>query len=155
MLSFLRILSLFLLTSVKFVVGVPATFAALQMSFIELWIFASVSGIFGVACFVFLSDWLFKIWDAFRMRYFPKNQHTKKAVFTKKNRRFVSFIRKYGLVGLALLTPTLISIPVGTILARKFFSNRWKVFVYISSSVILWAVALSAILHFPALIQAH
>lgn len=155
MLSFFRILSLFLLTSVKFVVGVPATFAALQMSFLELWIFASLSGIFGVACFVFLSDWLFKIWDAIRMRYFPKKNHTRKRVFTKKNRRFVTFVRKYGLVGLAILTPTLISIPVGTILARKFFTNRWKVFVYLSSSVILWAVTLSAILHFPSLIQAH
>jgi hypothetical protein len=155
MLSFFRILSLFLLTSVKFVVGVPATFAALQMSFFELWIFASLSGIFGVACFVFLSDWLFKIWDAIRMRYFPPKKHVKKQVFTKKNRRFVLFVRKYGLIGLALLTPTLISIPVGTILARKFFSNRWKVFIYISGSVVLWAVTLSAILHFPALIKAH
>lgn len=153
MLSFIKIISLFLLTSVKFVVGVPAAFAALKMNFFELLIFASLAGIFGVACFVFLSDWLFKIWDAIQFRIFPQKFKTKKAVFSKKSRRFVLFVRKYGLIGLALLTPTLISIPVGTVLARRFFPNRWKVFIYISSSVVLWALALSAILNFPSLIN--
>jgi len=155
MLSFIKIISLFLLTSVKFVIGVPATFTALKMNFFELLIFASLAGIFGVACFVFLSDWLFKIWDMLRMRYFPKKEKAKKVVFSKNSRRFVSFVRKYGLIGLALLTPTLISIPVGTILARKLFPNRWKVFVYISGSVVLWALTLSAILHFPSFISAN
>lgn len=155
MLSFIRILSIFLLTSVKFVVGVPAAFAALQMNFFELLIFASLAGIFGVACFVFLSDWIFKIWDTIRYRFFPAKVNVKKPLFSKKSRRFVAFVRKYGLIGLALLTPTLISIPVGTILARKFFPNRWKVFVYLSGSVVLWAFALSAILHFPSMIQAN
>ncbi|MEX1189081.1 MAG: hypothetical protein WED33_07470 [Bacteroidia bacterium] len=154
MISFIRAFSLFLLTSVKFVVGVPAAYATMQMTFWELWIFSSVSGIFGVACFVFLSDWLFKIWDNFRMKYFPPKVNPKpKKVFSKRTRGYVKIVRKYGLAGLALLTPTLLSIPVGTILARRFFPSRAKVFLYISGSVILWAVGISAILHFPSLLN--
>ncbi len=154
MLSLLRTISLFLLTSVKFVVGVPAAYAAMQMTFLELSLFSSISGIFGVACFVFLSDWLFKIWDNLRMKYFPpKEAKAKRKIFSKSARRYVLIVRKYGLAGLALLTPTLLSIPIGTILARKFFPNRAKVFFYLSGSVILWAVAISAVLHFPSLIN--
>jgi hypothetical protein len=154
MITFLRTLSLFLLTSVKFVVGVPAAYAAMKMTFWELSAFSSISGIFGVACFVFLSDWLFKILGNLKMKYFPPKETAKKRkVFSKSARRYVSIVRKYGLAGLALLTPTLLSIPIGTILARKFFPNRTKVFFYLSGSVILWAVAISAILHFPSLIN--
>lgn len=88
------------------------------------------------------------------MKYFPpKKIIAKRKVFSKSARRYVAIVRKYGLTGLALLTPTLLSIPIGTILARKFFPNRTKVFLYLSGSVILWAVAISALLHFPSLIN--
>ncbi len=154
MLSWFKVIPLFLLTSVKFLVGVPAAYAAWRMNFWELSLFSSVAGIFGVAVFVFLSDWLFKLWDNFRMRYFPpKAEKKKRKVFTKQNRRYVSLVKKYGLPGLAFLTPTLLSIPVGTILARRFFPNRNLVFIYLSCSVILWAFTMSAILHFPSLFQ--
>lgn len=154
MLPIFKLIPLFLLTSVKFVVGIPAAYAAMDFSFWELWIFGSISGIFGVACFIFLSDWLFKIYDVLRMKYFPPKQPTKtKKVFSKKSRFYVKLIRKYGLAGLAILTPTLISIPVGTILARRFYPNRAKVFMYLCVSVILWSVALSAALNFPTLFK--
>ncbi|MEZ5173982.1 MAG: hypothetical protein R2850_10880 [Bacteroidia bacterium] len=152
MLSILKGIPLFLLTSVKFLVGVPAAYAAWRMNFVELSLFSSISGIFGVAIFVFLSDYLFRIWDNLRMKYFPpKANKNKKKVFSRKARRYVTLVRRYGLPGVALLTPTLLSIPIGTILARRFFPNRKVVFIYLSASVILWSVALSALLHFPTL----
>lgn len=154
MLSIFKLIPLFLLTSVKFVIGVPAAYASMDLSFWELWFFGSISGIFGVACFFFLSDWLFKIFDILRMKYFPpKKASEPKKVFSRKSRFYVKLIRKYGLAGLAILTPTLISIPVGTILARRFFPNRAKVFMYLSASVVLWSVALSAALNFPSLFK--
>jgi hypothetical protein len=152
MLSILKGIPLFLLTSVKFLVGVPAAYAAWKMNFWELFVFSSIAGVFGVGLFVYLSDWLFKIWDNFRMRYFPpKAKKSKARIFTRRNRQYIKIVRKYGLPGLALLTPTLLSIPVGTILARRFFPSRKLVFLYISISVVLWSVAMSAIIHFPGI----
>jgi hypothetical protein len=148
--SFLTLFSLFLLASVKFVVGVPAAYAALHLGFFELILFAVVSGVFGVSVFIFLSDFLFKLWDQFAYRYLPKKDPSKKKIFTKRNRRYVKLVKTYGLMGISLLTPTIISIPVGTILARRFFENRWQVYAYLCGSVVLWSIALSAILHFPS-----
>ena len=111
------------------------------------------AGITGVSIFMFFSDWLFKIWDTFRQRFLPKKATKPHKIFSRKSRLYVKIIRKYGLPGIAFITPTIISIPVGTLLARRLYPNRKKVFLYLSISVILWSLTLSAILHFPSLLS--
>jgi hypothetical protein len=107
----------------------------------------------GVTVFMFFSDWLFAAWDAFKYRFFPKKEPVKKKIFSRQSRIFVRVIKKYGLLGIALLTPTIISIPIGTLLARRLYPNRKKVFSYLLASVILWSFMLSVILHFPKFIS--
>jgi hypothetical protein len=153
MATFIQFLLLFLLSSVKFVVGVPSAFAAFKLGFVELILFASGAGITGVTIFMFFSDWLFKMWEAFRIRFLPVKKAKPHKIFSKKSRLYVKIIRKYGLAGIALITPTIISIPVGTLLARRIFPDRKKVFLYLSISVVLWSITLSAILHFPSLLR--
>ena len=148
-----KLLPLFLLSMVKFVVGVPSAFAAFQFNFWELLLFAISAGSMGVTVFMFFSDWLFAAWDAFKYRFFPKKEPVKKKIFSRQSRIFVRVIKKYGLLGIALLTPTIISIPIGTLLARRLYPNRKKVFSYLLASVILWSFMLSVILHFPKFIS--
>ena len=153
MATFIQFVLLFLLSTVKFVVGVPSAFAAFKLGFVELILFASGAGITGVTIFMFFSDWLFKMWGAFRIRFLPAQNPKPHKIFSKKSRLYVKIIRKYGLPGIALITPTIISIPVGTLLARRIFPDRKKVFFYLSVSVVLWSITLSAILHFPSLLR--
>ena len=138
---------LFLLCTVKFVFGVPATYLVYRFNFIELTLFSSVAGISGVLFFSFLGDLLFQLWRKFRVRYFKPSIKNHKKIFTPGNRLYVKIKRRYGLFGLAFITPTIISIPVGSMLAGRLFHNKLKVLIYLSGSVILWSMALSAVLN--------
>jgi hypothetical protein len=142
-----KIIPIFLLCMVKFVVGVPALYAATKWGFLPMFIVSSAAGICGVVAFLFFEQWIFKAWDWLKMKYFPpKSQPQKKKLFTKKNRLLVKILSTYGLPGIAFITPTIISIPVGSILAGRLYTNNKKVFVYLSVSVILWSALLSGLL---------
>ncbi len=144
---------LFLLSSVKFVVGIPSAFKALHLGFFELILFGIGSGFTGVFAFMFFSNYLFAFWDTLKRRIFPVKKPKKKRVFNRFSRIYVKVIRQYGLAGIAFITPTLISIPVGTLLARRLFPDRKKVLLYLCISIILWSITLSVILHFPKFIS--
>lgn len=51
----------------------------------------------------------------------------RKRVFTKRNRRFVKIWSRYGVKGIAFLTPILLSPPIGTILANAFGGHRKEI----------------------------
>lgn len=79
---------------------------------------------------------------------------TKKLVFTKRNRSIVSIKRSYGLWGLVLTTPVLLSIPVGAVLASHFYPGEKKVVGYMLLSIVGWGVVISLIWRlFPAIMQ--
>ncbi|MEZ5067446.1 MAG: hypothetical protein R2847_02715 [Bacteroidia bacterium] len=42
-------------------------------------------------------------------------KENKPKIFTKRNRRIITLWRKYGLFGIAFITPVILSIPIGTI----------------------------------------
>jgi hypothetical protein len=84
-----------------------------------------------------------------KYEYINKNEKNKK-VFTKRNRRLVTIFRKYGLFGISFLTPVLLSIPIGTIVANSFESNKRKIFLYMFISILFWStlmVSLFEIFH--------
>lgn len=149
-----KLLPLFLLSMVKFVVGVPSAFAAFNFNFWELLLFAIASGSAGITVFMFFSDWLFALWDSLKSRFFPRKLPAKKKqIFSSQSRVFVRIIKKYGLPGIALFTPTIISIPIGTLLARRLYPNRKKVYSYLLVSVVFWSLLFSLILHFPKILS--
>ena len=53
--------------------------------------------------------------------------------------------RNQGLNGLAAITPVLISIPLGTILAARYFRHDKRALPVLFSSVLIWDVILSSI----------
>ena len=54
--------------------------------------------------------------------------------------------RKYGLIGIAFLTPIFLSIPIGTYLALYFFPEKRKTIPILITSVVGWSVVLSIML---------
>ena len=76
--------------------------------------------------------------------YVTMNQPEKK-IFTKKSRRIVRIWKKYGLIGIALLTPILLSIPVGTFIASRLVPQRSTVILYMLFALLFWSVVLSSL----------
>ena len=136
-----EIFSVILTSSVKFFAG-PILAKSLGFSYLNTVIVSSLGGVLGVFVFFNLGTRI--------VNFFPnffKPIKKKKRVFTKKNKFFVNVIRNYGLFGLSIFTPVLISIPVGAFLAARFFQNQKNTALLIMSiSVVLWSVSISSFL---------
>ena len=63
-----------------------------------------------------------------------------KKIFTRRNRRIVLIKQKYGLVGIALITPFLLSIPVGVFLVVRYYRTSNTKFLYLIGANLLWSV---------------
>lgn len=134
-----------LFCSVKFAIGFPTAIVKFDMNFLESVLFGFASGTLGNLIFIYAGDLINRLIDKL-IRFLRPNRVPKaKKVFTKKNRRFVYIKNKYGLPGLALITPVFISIPVGNFLATRFFHNKKKILLYMSASVLAWTLVISVI----------
>ncbi|MBE2246407.1 MAG: hypothetical protein IAE67_04065 [Candidatus Competibacteraceae bacterium] len=133
-----------LLASVKFAIATPFYILENKLGFGEALLFGISSGAFGILTFMFLSTALLKAWE-WLMKKLGFRKHPKpKKIFTKKNRMLVRMKNKYGLPGIALLSPIIISIPVGTFLAVRYFRNKKKVFAFLLGGVIFWSLIFSS-----------
>ncbi len=132
-----EIITVFLLSALKMMVGLLTALAAFKFDAHLSFIVCSLGGVTGCLIFIFLSTQIWKLIDT----YFSgriKERKVKK-IFTPQKRRYIFYKNKFGLPGLALLTPTILSIPLGCFLASKFFKNKTKVVIWMCSSTILWA----------------
>jgi hypothetical protein len=56
----------------------------------------------------------------------------------------VKLSRKYGLLGLAALTPILLSIPLGIFIITRLESSRSKILLYMFISVTCWSIIITS-----------
>lgn len=120
--------------------GIPAVIAVYGNNYF-LALLSSCSGaIFGTIIFTYLSAGIMKAWDNFKDKWFT-SKHPKK-VFTKSNRRIIKVKHRFGLTGIAIITPILLSIPIGAFLAERFYKEKKKVILYLSVSAIIWCFIL-------------
>lgn len=129
-----------LLATFKFAVAVPFYIVEEKMTFWEGLIFSLSSGIFGIFLFMYLSSKIIQAWEWFKNKTGWFKRKIPKKVFTRKSRRLVRMKSRYGLVGIALLSPFIISLPIGCFLAVRFYKNKRKVFLYMTGGVILWSL---------------
>ena len=136
-----EVLVVLLTSSVKFFAA-PLLAKSIGFSYIETIFITTLGGFFGIFVFFSLGSKLVLFFPNF---FKPLNKNKK--VFTKKNKFYVLLIRKYGAIGVALFSPILISIPVGSFLAARFFkANSFRVKFYLCLSVLFWSVTLSTFL---------
>jgi membrane protein DedA with SNARE-associated domain len=72
----------------------------------------------------------------------------KKKKFSERNRRFVTIWKKYGLPGVAALTPVVLTPIGGTLLAISFGAPRNKLILYMFISAAIWSVIFSGTIYF-------
>ena len=134
-----KYLTVYLVSMFKFLVG-PTLGTAMGLSPIET-IIATVLGMMTSVIIISffgprLRQWLNKT--------FNKDQK----LFTKRSRKFVTFWRRYGLFGIAFLTPVFFSPILGSLLVNAFEGSKPKIIGYMLFSAIFWAIALSKALSF-------
>lgn len=145
MTQFFKILSIFLTCSFAFKVGFPTTFFVFEHDFIKVMLVSCGGGIAGNIFFTNLSAAILKWIHTFRSN---RGLIQKKKTFTKFNRRVMTVKQKFGLAGIAFITPIFLSTPVGAFLAERFFKDKKKIILYLSAATIIWALALYFILLF-------
>ena len=72
----------------------------------------------------------------------------KRKTFTRKNRRFVKVWRKYGVPGIAFLTPILLSPPGGAILANAFGGKRKDIIKWMWVFGSTWSLILTLLVKY-------
>lgn len=139
MAELLKILSVFLTCTFFFVkLGVPTAVIVFKYDFIKVMLVSCAGGITGNIIFTYLSASILKWTHAYRLR---QNKHHKRVVFKASTRRIIRIKQRFGLAGIAFITP-IISQPIGAFFAEKFFKDKKKVILYLSVSVVFWALAL-------------
>lgn len=137
-----------LFSAVKFLLAPGSIYALGGYSFWET-IFISISGGWlGVIGFYYFGKVIFKFfrWLTGRFRTGPPKPRKR---MTKMNRTIVKLKKhRMGLIGLALITPSLISIPVGGMLAARYFSHHKRTLPVFFAAVVLWAFILTALVSF-------
>ncbi len=132
-----------LFSSFKFAATFPLVIIQYEFSFLETILWTNVGGILGVYFFAFLSEKLLAWWKRmFRRsnRKILEDEQQVKKIFTRRNRRIVQIKQKYGLIGIALITPFLLSIPVGVFLVVRYYRSSKLKFLYLIAANIIWSV---------------
>ncbi|PZV82960.1 hypothetical protein CLV31_108160 [Algoriphagus aquaeductus] len=88
-----------------------------------------------VTIFTFLGDRLKKIYQS--------KIGSKKKLFTRRNRNIVSVWSKYGELGIAFLTPILLTPIGGTLILVSFGTQKRRIFTYMFLSAVIWAAFFS------------
>ena len=137
---FVKIVNVFLLATVKYFYT-PIYAFIIGLDYFETIITFLSGGLFGFFVFYYLSNVLIlsaRILKPTFIKFIPagilkriqswkqerviKRKNRKK--FTKRNKMIVKARSNYGMWGICLLTPILLSIPLGAFLLRKYYHHR-------------------------------
>jgi membrane protease YdiL (CAAX protease family) len=124
----------FLVSMFKFMIG-PTTGIFSGLGLVETALLAG-SGM-TLSVLIFSSGGL-----AIRDWWFAGFRHDRK-LFSPRNRRIVRFYSRFGLPGMALLTPVVFSPIVGTLLAISFGERKERVLFWMAASAYFWGFILS------------
>ncbi|GAA4826171.1 hypothetical protein [Algivirga pacifica] len=67
----------------------------------------------------------------------------KRKLFSRRNRRLVKIWRKYGMFGVAMLTPLLLTPPGGAMVAVSFGEKKSRIIFYMLISAITWSILIN------------
>lgn len=155
-----------------------------DFTWLETNIYAIIGGMIGVTIFMHISEWFIRLWDKVRRYYYIRKGERKerqmfsepvadtearleihylyvdrhvppKKIFSRQTRRVVKVWKKYGLFGIAALTPVILSIPLGTFFMTRYEKNRNKIFLYMFVSITIWSLMLTSLFELTQMRSLH
>ncbi|TPE45135.1 small multi-drug export protein [Pontibacter mangrovi] len=120
---------------VKFFGG-PLTGASLGLSYVET-VLLTVAG-------MMTSVVIFSVVGRAASKWFSARRRARRQpVFNKKSRRIVQVWQRFGVPGVAFLTPILLTPIFGTIVAALFGAPRKNIFIHMLWSAVFWSAILN------------
>jgi len=132
----LKIIGLLALSAVKFLFSPSASLLA-GYSALETILLTTVGGSLGFILFFKFGDILTRAFQKMIKKKAPRK-------FSRRNRIIVKIKAGYGIFGLALLTPVLLSIPIGAILASIYYVKDKRTIPIFLSSIVIWSFVLTS-----------
>lgn len=139
-----KILSVIFLSATKFL-WAPGTSIVAGFSVFHTIFITSLGGMCGVSFFYFFGTIAIERIEKWRLRRSLKKTGMKPKVFTRRNRRIIRMKLSFGLIGLAVITPCILSIPIGCAVAAKFYRHNRYTYPLLLISTILWSILLTVV----------
>ena len=134
----LRAIPVFFFTMIKFIFGPLGGYIA-GLNLVTT-VLTSVAGMmFAVVLFTYFGEFL-------RNKIFARFVNRTKN-FSERRRNFVKFWRRYGLAGVAALTPILLTPIGGTLLAVSFGAPKNRIIFFMFVSAAIWSLVFSAAIY--------
>lgn len=98
-------------------------------------------GMTGVVVFTYFGEWL--------MNFLKRWYDVEKKIdhFRSKNKFTKFLISGYGLSAVAVLTPVLLSVPLGSFMAITMEKSRTRIFLFMLGGLLFWSVLLLGTSH--------
>src|ERR1051326_7680539 len=142
----LKILEEALIASLKFLIA-PFEAERQGFNFHEAFLITTAGGISGILAFAFVGQVIAFAWRKL-IRFFKKPLHTEnipRKKFTWFNKFIVRTRINFGLLGLLITTPVIISIPIGTLVINHFYKKKIRNIFFLMISAVVWGLILNSI----------
>lgn len=140
----LIVLSVMLVAGTKFILAPALACLTYKLSYIESVLYTIVGAVLGIFLYAYLFNALMQLWQKIKkwIRRGKTKQNPKK-ISRKRLRKLIYLKNKWGLWGVAALIPIL-SLPVSTFLAIRFFPRSRPLFV-LTCAIVLWSVLFNTV----------
>ncbi|MEM6268277.1 MAG: hypothetical protein AAF998_02515 [Bacteroidota bacterium] len=129
----LKMLSVAGLSALKVIPG-AALAVARELNPVEIFLSLFVGGMLGIIFFAYFGTRIRK-WRKARL----KKRGVNKPFKIRRIRRIMRIWKRFGLAGVAVLTPPMISPPFGAIIAVAFGERFERILAFMAVSMALWA----------------
>jgi len=124
--------SLFMLSIIKFMFA-PFAGAGMKLMFIETYLSCVAGAIVSAVVFFFSSEFFMirahkKRKETIRLALEKGTPLKPKKKFTRTNKFIVHIKRRFGIIGVSMFAPLFLSVPVGSIIAAKFYGKDKRTF---------------------------
>ncbi len=136
--QFGKLASIIIASTIKFIGG-PLTGAALGVPWVQTALGTALGMMLSVVVVTFAGNAIQAVIDRYRSR--------KPRRFTKRTRRAVRIWKRFGMAGIAFLTPLILTPIGGTAIAVSFRVGRLRLLSYMLVSAAFWAVLQTLLLY--------
>ncbi len=133
--TIIEYLAVIALSSVKFLFGFGGALSR-GFNFFEVMLTTVGGGMLGVVVYLYLWELIVKI----KRKFFSSK--TKTIRINKFTRFLVKIIKEYEIYGIAFLTPLVLTMPIGTVIASSIEHNKWRIKLFMFISLTFWTLLL-------------